>query len=367
MPVYHSADAPFESLSKLALASLVLLSTITSLATEYLYNYVQAGPGLTLQRHDQAINAFREALINTASPPSQTVNSSDEELSAKQATLVAVLLQIANTVFTGCSGNDVNIACAMQLLQDLDYINSPVEGFVPRLLVQRFAMLDVLSAIMRHRRPHLPSAFWLFKPDESHGPAEPSFREITGLPQPLLAFFNSLSNLAVDMHDGSRPESEVLMEASNLETDMRLYARSHIKFDNNGMEASNHLDLLNQCFYWSAQLTLQRMIYRDATNSPRVQQTVKSIVDLMKSVPIGSGPDAALPFPLYISSKEAVTSEHRDWVRDRMKQMKQIYPGRGRDAVLALLENIWKVIDEGHKDCDMKIRDLERRRDFCLF
>lgn len=367
LPVYHSAATPFENLSKLALASPVLLSTIISLATEYLYNYAQAGPGLTFQRHDQAINSFREALINTTSPSSQTANGSDEELSPKQATLVAVLLQVASTVFVGCSGADVNLVCAMHFLHDLDYINNPVEGLVPHLLVQRFAMFDVLSAIMRHRRPHLPSTFWLFNTDDQLGRIQPSFREVTGFPQPLLVFFSRLSNLAVDLHDGSTTESEVLSEALNLETDMRVYARSQLALDINGTKPSNQLDSLNQCFYWSAQLTLQRMIYRDATNSPRVQQTVKNIIDLMRLVPVGSGPDAALPFPLYISSKEAVTSEHREWVRDRIQQMKQIYPGRGRDALLALLEDIWKFIDEGQKDCDLNIRDMERRRDFCLF
>ena len=377
LPAYDSASNPYRKLSALALASPVLLNTILSLATEYMYCHGRAAPELTMQRHDRALGSLREALLapSPSSDSSLILNESNgESLGPKQSTLAAVLLQIANVVFTGGTGVDVHLACAMHFLQDLDYVDQPVQEFLPRLLIQRFAMLDVTTSILRHRRPYLPLSFWLFIPDGNYDRTEPSFREMTGCPQPVLGFLARLSNLAADLAERKFTEYDVLRKASTLDTDMRLYARSRVTFSSDRPAAARHLDSLSQCFYWSAHLILQRVIYRDSTNSLRVQQTVSEIVKLIKDMPLGCGPDSSLPFPFYLSSREAVTHEHREWVRERNQQLKQVYPGRLRDRVMAVLEEIWVAVDEErgkltavNKSIDDTVTDLERRRDFCLF
>lgn len=374
LPAYDSAENPYRRLSTLALASPVLLDTIISLATEYMYCHGRAAPNVVMQRHDKALASLREALISCDNPAA--LDATGEQLSSRQSTLAAVLLQICNLVFIGGSGVDVHLACAMHFLRDLDYIDHPVDDFLPRLLVQRFAMLDVTLAILRHRRPHLPPGFWLFLPDDKYDRTVPSFREMTGCPQPVLGFLARLANLSVDLRDAATSEAKYdgLRRASTLETDMRIYARSRVTFRSNRPTKTRHLDTLSQCFYWCAHLVLQRIIYKDAPGSQRVQQTIEELVRLIKSMPPGCGPDSSLPFPFYLTAREAISPEHRTWVRERNDMLKKVYPGRIRDALMLLLEEIWESVDENRAqretlDCGMDetIERLERSRDFCLF
>lgn len=209
---------------------------------------------------------------------------------------------------------------------------------------------------------------------------------MTGCPQPVLGFLARLANLVVDQteldRDISNKESDEYMDrqfdilrlSSTLDSDMRIYARSRVTFSSQRPTTLQHLDTLSQCFYWSAHLILQRSVYRDSPTSPRVQQTVANIVRCIKSMPIGCGPDSSLPFPFYLSSREAVTETHREWVRSHNAQLKRLYPARLRDTIMNSLEKVWQAIDEGrrnrdrlNRDVDERIRVLERERDFCLF
>lgn len=234
-------------------------------------------------------------------------------------------------------------------------------------------------------RHTVPSNFWLFIPNGVYDRTQPSFREMTGCPQPVLGFLARLANLVVDQVEldaDASPESDeyserefdILRLSSTLESDMRIYARSRVTFSSSRRTSAQHLDTLSQCFYWAAHLILQRSVYRDPPTSPRVQQTVANMVRCMKSMPVGCGPDTSLPFPFYLSSREAVTESHREWVRSRNARLKQLYPGRLRDTIMNSLEKVWEAIDEGRQDrdarnreVDERIRSVERERDFCLF
>jgi hypothetical protein len=283
-------------------------------------------------------------------------------------------MQVANVVFTGGSGVEAHLACAMHFMRDLGYIHQRIDGFLPRLLVQRFVMLDVVTSIQRFRRPQLKSDFWFLSPDDQYDRTQPSFREMTGCPQPVLCFFVRISILAADLREDVVDEFEVLTKASTLETDMRIYARSKVTTSTNRPPKASHLDALSQCFYWSAHLLLQRRVYRDATSSLRVQKTVADIVGLIKSMPVGCGPDSSLAFPFYLSSKEAITSEHRDWARQRNEEMKKVYPGRSRDAIMSLLHAMWEAVDivrerepRMNATIDEILFELESDRELCLF
>ncbi|KAH8172497.1 fungal specific transcription factor domain-containing protein [Sarocladium implicatum] len=375
LPAHDSDENPYQRLSSLAMSSPVLLDTIISLATEYMYCHGHTSPELVALRHEKAIASLKKAL-QTASCH-EAISDTLSPLSPAQATLAAVLLQIANTVFTGGPGVDTHITCAAYLLREQGYIDTPTQEFLPRLLVQRFAILDVTTAILRRRKPHLPMSFWLFVPDETYDRTSPSFREMTGCPQPVLGFYARLSHLASDLKDSGGDQDKayaILRKASTLDTDMRIYARSRVRFTTNRPSPARHLDTLSQCFYWCAHLILQRVIYRDSAASPRVQQTVKDIVMLIKSMPLGCGPDSSLAFPFYVSSREAVTEEHQTWVRQRNEELKRVYPGRTRDTLMLTLEQIWAVTADINTDScklrgdvDSVIEGLERSRDFCLF
>lgn len=371
LPIYDSSTHPYKILAKLVLDCPVLLSSITSMAAEYLYYLDRKVPIPSSRNHDQALNSFRHAIARTTSWP--YLSAKKEEPTANEATLASVLLQIANAAFTGASGVDVHLACAMHFIPDLGCLNNPVGDSMSRILVQRFAKFDVITAILRHRRPHLPQRFWLFEADDEYDAERRSLQDMSGCPQPLLGFFNSLANMIADLYEESKLAFEIFTIASQWETDMRMFERALLSSIR--QEIVNPLDTVTQCYYWTAHLILHRVVYRDLTTSPRLQHTVSTIVDLLRSIPIGSGTDYSLLFPFYISSKEAIASEHRAWVTNRIQQMKHVYPGRSIDLLVALLEDIWRVVDEAKeridpaasKECDIRIRELERRRDLCFF
>jgi hypothetical protein len=95
---------------------------------------------------------------------------------------------------------------------------------------------------------------------------------------------------------------------------------------------------------------------------------------LIKSMPLGCGPDSSLAFPFYVSSREAITEEHQNWVRQRNQELKLVYPGRTRDTLMMTLEQIWAVTAniktdscKSRSELDTVIEGLELSRDFCLF
>lgn len=377
IPAYDGARNPYRRLSGLALASPVLLNTIISLATEYMYYHGHMAPEMAMLRHQRALASLREALVSGNTERELGINATDTQgttLSSKQATLAAVLLQIANVVFIGGVGVDAHLSCASHFLLDLDYIDHAIGDFIPRLLVQRFAMIDVVTSILRRRRPHLPLSCWIFQPNAKYDRAEPSFREMTGCPQPILGFLARISHLAVHIAEENADTNTVLLKAFDVETELRVYATSRIKTTSTRTTLDKYLDILSQCFYWSAHLVLQRAVYRDVISSLRVQQTVSILVILIKSMPVGCGPDSSLPFPFYLSSREAIHDTHREWVRSRNQQMKQVYPGRARDGLMKLLESIWTLIDDGNgngndnsETVEEAVLQLEIFNDVCIF
>jgi len=335
----------------LAVESPVVLNTIISYATEYMYHCGHMSAELTMKRNALALRSLRKALITSGTSMSDSSQAhesnapSSSELSPKQATLAAVLLQIANSCFVGWVGVHSHLACAIHLLWDLDYVRLPVTGFVPRLLLQRFAMLDVNASLIHRRRTHLPPSCWIFIPNNDLDTCEPSFREMTGCPQPVLGFLARVCNLAVDLSE-RQDEAEVFEKAFSLETDLRLYARScATTLSTDESLTARHLDTLSQCFYWCTHLVLQRRIYRDSIRSPRVQNTVSILIGLMKSMPVGCGPDSNLSLPLHLTSREVINEEDRAWVKRTNQEMRHIYPNKTRDETMARTEATWRRAD----------------------
>lgn len=381
LPAYDAACRnPYRQLSFLALSSPLLMKTIVSLSTEYMYEQRRTTPEVTLARKNKAL-----ALLHTSLQRALSLSTTDAQkeqlcdrfgtISETQAILAAVLLQITNAMLVRGSGVEAHLAYAMHLLQALGYLEAPVQALLPRLLVQRFAIIDVIISIYRHTRPRLPLSFWLFVPDEGQDRSHPSFREMTGCPQPLLGLFARIAHLAAD-HEALRQKAaeadspfdaidndgafNIALHASVLETDLRVFGRGHATVGSSKRSSGvRYLDVLGEAFYWSAHLALQREAQRDATHSLRVQAAVANIVRCIRRLPVGCGPDLSVTFPFYVSSREALTHSHRAWVRTYSAALKARYPTQLQDAMISSLEEIWAVTD---KDRPLR-EDLIRQND----
>lgn len=378
LPAFDSPDNPYRRLSLYALRSSILLDTILSLATEYMHCHQRASTATVIARHQKALASIHSALdavLERPSPAQVEVSALNDHghLSPQQEVLTAILLQVANAVFTGDLGIDTHLNSAVRLFQKLGYLVTPVESFIPRFLVQRFAMLDVTTALLRHRRPHLPLSFWLFAPNDHYDSTMPSFREMTGCTQPVLGFLARIAHLCADLQEGRRETHVIATQASVLETDIQTHAQT-VQIRQQSQDASQHgpLQALNECFRLCARLTLCRGVYGDPSHCLRVQHIVQLLIDQINLIPTGCGPDSSLPFPFYLLAKEVLTSQHRSWVVQRNHEWKREYADRSRDGLITLVDKIWPEIDKRKRAAidlhtDAKIIQIELGQQFCFF
>ncbi|KAF5982083.1 transcriptional regulatory protein pro-1 [Fusarium coicis] len=232
------------------------------------------------------------------------------------------------------------------------------DGFYSRFLVQRFAMIDVIMSLLRRRKPLAPESFILYQQHEEADVSGPSFRELTGCPQPVLSFLAKLSILATDVE----LENDVrLAQAYQLETTMRYWGSRKYQMPLNVAARSNrplsdppsqddHLSILDACFYWMAHLLLARQVFMDPTASSRVQLYRKHLFSLIDRLPPGCGPDSSLPIPFYMAAREAVVLLDREWVRQKHAEMIAIYADRSRALMMSLTEDIWSMSDGEYHD-----------------
>ncbi|KAF5708796.1 transcriptional regulatory protein pro-1 [Fusarium mundagurra] len=234
-------------------------------------------------------------------------------------------------------------------------LDSPGNPFL-----QRFAMIDVIMSLLRRREPLAPASFILYQQHEEAGVSGPSFRELTGCPQPVLSFLAKISILATDVE---LKNDARLAEAYQLETTMRnwgsrkypmplnIAARSNSSLSGHGtVSQDDHLSTLNACFYWMAHLLLARRVFMDPTASSRVQLYRKHLFFLIDRLPPGCGPDSSLPIPFYMAAREAILPLDREWVRQKHAEMLAIYPDRSRELMMSLTEDIWSMSDREPHD-----------------
>ncbi|CAH0025587.1 unnamed protein product [Clonostachys rhizophaga] len=368
MTARDSDSNPYRRLALLAGSSPVLLHTLIALATEYMYLHNRVAPEVVIKRHQKAMRLLREAL-----EPSQSamVAQTAAGLNQDESVLAAVLMQVTNAVFTGGPGVEAHLRSARYFMERQGYFERPQDEFFPRMMVQRFAVLDVTIALLRHRRPYSPPNLWFFSANDHYDQTCPSFCDMTGCAQPVLVFLTRIAFLAADLDEEGIDEADALDEGLMLEMEMRNYAHSNGQACENRPES--HLDTLSQCFYWAAHLILQRAVFRDSPYSRRVQHTLSILTNLIKSMPLGCGPDTSLSFPFYITAREYISEEQREWARKRNQDIKRIYPGHCRTTLMALLEEIWAAMDDYSRTTSSQASTLdeitsalERTRDFCI-
>ncbi|KLJ11503.1 hypothetical protein EMPG_13308 [Blastomyces silverae] len=346
MSACDSTQNGYRQLAVLALSTPVLMGTVISISTTYMHLRGSAPMFLALQRQSRALATLRDSL---GSLSSSVVKGCTEHL--KRDLLATILLQVTVEMASGGSGAKTHIAYAWNLFRELGYDRRKPACSIGTLLVQRMTWIDTISSIFWQQRPFLPRSFWFFNynqdsPDD--GDSQPTVQETTGCPQWVISFLARISHLCADYSDGL-PSFLLMPQAKELELDLNISARNYFNRTSapykNLSNRQRHLDVVGQCFYWSAVLLLQRRIFRDRRDSPRVQSSLTVLIELMESLPIGCGPDSALSLPLYLAAHEAIEPDHRTRIRSKSRQLTAEYPSKTREALTREYEIIWADID----------------------
>ncbi|KAK1144209.1 hypothetical protein N8T08_005622 [Aspergillus melleus] len=376
VPALDGPDNPYRQLSVTALSSPVLRETILCISTEHMLNFGLGSVSVAAERQRQMLRSIAQGLRTLDNRTSISLEESVMSVENYEALLAAIILQGVVVAQTEDGAVEPHVKCAVFLIRALGLFRQEPRTPLVRMCVQRFAMVDVMLAISRQRRPFAPIDFILYQPDESRWDrTEPSFLKMTGCPQPLMCLLVQLSHLACDVDDrleSGKPISDLLMEAFKLETEIRALGS---QYNDTTADRSkwSYLEILAECFYWTAHILLARRIFRDETRSIRVQHLAWTCFRLMDLLPTGCGPDSSLPQPFYLAAREAVTEEDRSWVRRKHEAMVGYYRELQRNAAMRLTETIWAEDDrlnrhqskDTQKLHDRFIRQLDRHS--CLF
>ena len=374
VPAMDGPDNPYRQLSIPALSSPILLETIVCISTEHMLNFGLASIDLAAKRQQRMLRTLGQKLLtleSTSNPDTIVIEKPERE-----ALLIAVVLQGVVVAQSADGVLEPHVKCASWLMQALGYFEIIPQNPIARMAVQRYGMVDVMLAISRQRRPYAPQHFILSQPN-AHlwDETEPSFHKMTGCPQPLMCFLVRIAHLACDVTE--RPSGDILSEAFRLDTELRSWGARYT-----GILPScdrTPLDILTECFYWTAHLLLARRVFQDQTCSPRVQYLVHVCFRLMDHLATGCGPDSSLPQPFYLAAREAVSAEDRIWVRQKHESMTAFYREQQRNAAMELIERIWETTDalrqlergsgleEGLSLADGAIRTFDREADFFIF
>ncbi|KIW64152.1 hypothetical protein PV04_09106 [Phialophora macrospora] len=356
----------YRRLAVMAVKIPALRDTIISCATEYMHCQGRISTYVNITRRQKALQSLQQALVqisDTADLPGEGglvprhgQHGAEDSVSHADTLLAAILLQVASVSFAGEKAH-LHVTAAYQLFERLGYSQHPVTDFVPTLLVHRFAMIEVASSILQNRRPRLQPSFWLFKIQDACEEADFSLQQLTGCPQRVLAFLAQASHLTADVADNRDVVSSATWDrAEGLECDMRNYAE-HLRnrcpgaFDQgtendvaHGQDDPDEGTLLlkvNWCWLLMAMLVLQRRVFKDRTDSGRVQQTVAKMIHLIKTIPPTCGVGSSLPLPFFLMSREVIRPEDQAWVRQYHKESLSTYANPVRRTMFTLTEQIW--------------------------
>lgn len=354
VPALDGPDNPYRQLSFIALSSPVLLETIVCIATEHMLNFGLGNVSIAAQRQQRMLRTIGQNLQLIDGPDTrETRGVAAAAVAASSldhdALLTAVVLQGVVVAQSEDGVLEPHVRCASFLMDTLDHFRQVPPSALARMAVQRFAMVDVMLAISRQRRPYAPRNFVLHQPDaEKWDRTEPSFHKMTGCPQTLMCFLVRISHLACDVEDRVArlaPIDDILTEGYRLESDLRVWG-SQYPGNLHQIPDCQPLDILTECFYWTAHLLLARRVFRDSTHSPRVQHLTHTCFGLMDQLSTGCGPDSSLPQPFYLAAREATTPEDRAWVRRKHESMTEYYREQQRNMAMRLTERVWEITDE---------------------
>ncbi|KAJ5645379.1 hypothetical protein N7507_011390 [Penicillium longicatenatum] len=376
VPALDGPDNPYRHLSFIALSSPILRETIVCIATEHMLNFGMGSVSSAAQRQQRMLRTIGQNLQLVTRPGTRVTRDVTSETSMvdHEALLTAVVLQGVVIAQSEDGVLEPHMRCASFLMESLDYFRHIPRSALMRMTVQRFAMVDLMLAFSRQRRPYAPRDFMLFRPDtERWDQSEPSFHKMTGCPQPLMCFMVQIAHLACDMEEQveqDAPIDHLLTQAYCLESELRLWGAQYTEPIPDDC-VRPPLDILTECFYWSSHLLLARRVFRDPTRSPRVQHLTHTCFRLMNQLSTGCGPDSSLPQPFYLAAREAVTLEDRVWVRQKHESMTAYYREQQRNTAMRLTEQVWEIMDQTESNslaiscAEKRIKLLDEQS--CLF
>ena len=369
IPAFDSSHNPYRQMALAALSYPVLLHGIISVSTGHMHNYGRSNERLLSSRQSRALNSLQLALNalqrnkdcdKNHVDPLLEENSVFSVLSARELALGAIMMQTSSVLMTGIGNVEVHMKCALHFIQDLGYLQRLSASVFSRLLIYRFAMVDVVLAHLRFRRPLASLDFFMYQDQEDLDQEEPSFREMHGCAYRVLQFLAQIAVLTAELMSNDIPSCDVQAKAYVLETEMRAWGKKYHYNMLSGQRSNSalssatamstvpvpnqraDLETVCECFYWTSNLLLIRRVFLDSTRSTRVQIIRRHIFRLMDQLLPGCGPDSSLPFPFYIASREAITLEERDWVRRKHAAMMESYQDRSREYMMATTEKIWE-------------------------
>lgn len=350
-----------------------------------MYNHGRNNETLLSARQSRALNSLQNCL-DAIQRQKNHENGGDESssemthsassfcvLTPRQVALAAIMMQTSSVLMTGIGSVETHMRCAWHFVQDLGYVHQFPDSIFSRILVYRFAMVDIVLAYLRFRRPLAPLDFFMYQANgDSLDHIEPAFTEMQGCPHRVLCFLAQIAALSSDLMTQEGQHDQILARAYNIETEMRNWgAKYHRAISDTDSSTSpisqvtgsapltghchpqqqqrqrqhpdrrKDLDTLCETFYWIAHLLLMRRVFGDPTRSARVQLIRIRLFRIMDTLEPGCGADTALPFPFYLAAREAVTREDRDWVRRRHLAMMDHYKDRSREFIMKSTEDIW--------------------------
>lgn len=320
----------------------MLLDTIISIATTYMHRRHMAPRSVALTTQSRALASLRRSVDWLASPNDSTPSPA-ETACLKREVLATILLQITVEICNGSSVVKSHIAYAASLFRELGYEDHVPATPIGLILAHRMAFVDVLSSVFWRRRPLLSPGFWFLERDDEYRMADltPRFQDTTGCPFWVVRVLARISHLVADVDDGLS-SGDKATRALALESDLAAAAREH----NMGSPTpSSHVEIVGRCYYWSAVILLQRRIFLDARESPRVQMSLLALLNLLATLPIGCGPDSALSLPLYMAALAAVGEDHRALIRDKSQSLDAYYPSQTRTVLTEAFGYMWAAAD----------------------
>ncbi|KAF4451012.1 hypothetical protein F53441_5959 [Fusarium austroafricanum] len=372
---YDSDQNPYRKLALMALSYPVLLHGILSVSTAHMEMFGKSSRCTLYSRQSQALRSLRAALKSLHLQENQNTNQSDRPLnqdgifllhSPEEITLAAIVMQTSSVLMVGLSNIETHMTYALYLIQHLGHLTQPPRSAFLKTLIYRFAMVDVVLAFIQSRHPLPSPGFFMYQAnnDQFDDDEEPSFREMHGCHQQVLSFLAQIAILGADLAKPGSSVSEIQAKGYDLETEMRLWGRIYY----GGMAAEPNplirspseqrfnsradLEVVCECFYWTAHILLLRRVFADDTSSTRVQLIRKHLFRLMDSLVSGCGPDSSLPFPFYIAACEATATCDQNWVRKKHAEMLAAYRDPAREALMTSVERIWaKSEAEAHAGC----------------
>jgi len=169
------------------------------------------------------------------------------------------------------------------------------------------------------------------------------FDTFTGFTARLLPLLLRIGKLADQKRMASRmnidltSDPEFLANVTNLEYDLNTAELDTINFPQDiDSSLEQQLRACNEAFHAAARLHIERRL-RGMTTA-QVRETVEAVFTAIERVPVGSGPEISLLYPLFSAGVEAAPGHWREYAESRMTEMEKIGIGNVQRAKRVMLE-----------------------------